>query len=57
MPDRADCKTVTESDLGPSSLYGQYSDYKSFALDIGYRRYMPLTRSMISPNSRSSVWL
>ena len=34
-------------DLGPSSLYGQYSDYKTIGLDLGYRRYVPLTTSRI----------
>jgi len=38
----ADADLVRLGDLGPSSLYGQYSDYKSFALDLGYRRYVPL---------------
>lgn len=39
----ADANLVRLGDLGPSSLYGQYSDYVSFGLDIGYRRYVPLT--------------
>jgi hypothetical protein len=30
---------VRLGDLGPSSLYGQYSDYRSWALDVGLRRY------------------
>jgi hypothetical protein len=34
---------VRLGDLGPSSLYGQFSDYKSWALDVGYRRYVPLS--------------
>ena len=38
----ADADLVRLGDLGPSSLYGQYSDYQSVALDVGYRRYMPL---------------
>lgn len=40
----ADADLVRLGDIGPSSLYAQYSDYKSLALDIGYRRYMPLER-------------
>jgi hypothetical protein len=36
----ADADLVRLGDLGPSSLYGQYSDYKSLGLDVGYRRYM-----------------
>jgi hypothetical protein len=43
----ADADLVRLGDLGPSTLYGQYSDYKSFALDLGYRRYMPLSGSKV----------
>jgi hypothetical protein len=43
----ADADLVRLGDLGPSTLYGQYSDYKSFALDLGYRRYMPLSGSHV----------
>jgi Outer membrane protein beta-barrel domain len=39
----ADADLVRLGDLGPSSLYGQYSDYKSLALDFGYRRYVPIS--------------
>jgi hypothetical protein len=39
----ADADLVRLGDLGPSSLYGQYTDYKSLGLDFGYRRYMPLS--------------
>ena len=38
----ADADLVRMGDLGPSALYGQYSDYMSFALDLGIRRYAPL---------------
>jgi hypothetical protein len=38
----ADADLVRMGDIGPSSLYGQYSDYKSLSLDFGYRRYFPL---------------
>lgn len=38
----ADADLVRMGDLGPSSLYGQYSDYKTLGLDFGYRRYVPL---------------
>lgn len=40
----ADADLVRLGDLGQSSLYGQYSDYQSAALDFGYRRYLPLKR-------------
>jgi hypothetical protein len=39
----ADANLVRLGDSGPSSLYGQYSDYKSFGLDLGYRRYVPIS--------------
>jgi hypothetical protein len=43
----ADADLVRLGDIGPSSLYGQYSDYKSFGLDLGYRRYfMPSGRAV-----------
>jgi opacity protein-like surface antigen len=29
-------------DIGVSNLYGQYSDYQSLSMDVGYRRYIPL---------------
>ena len=43
-----DANLVRMGDIGPSSLYGQYSDYKSLSLDLGYRRYVPVT----TPNLR-----
>jgi hypothetical protein len=41
----ADANLVRLGDIGPSSLYGQYSDYKSIGLDLGYRRYVPLSNT------------
>ena len=38
----ADANLVRLGDIGASSLYAQYSDYKSFGLDLGYRRYAPV---------------
>jgi len=38
----ADANLVRLGDIGPSTLYAQYSDYKSFGLDLGYRRYAPI---------------
>jgi hypothetical protein len=40
----ADADLVRLGDFGQSSLYAQYSDYKSLGLDIGYRRYVPIPR-------------
>jgi Outer membrane protein beta-barrel domain len=41
----ADADLVRLGDIGPSSLYVQYSDYKSLGLDLGYRRYLPIEKS------------
>ena len=38
----ADADLVRLGDIGPSSLYAQYTDYKSLSLDLGYRRYVAL---------------
>ena len=38
----ADADLVRLGDIGASSLYGQYSDYKSLGLDFGYRRYFQI---------------
>jgi hypothetical protein len=38
----ADADLVRLGDVGPSALYGQFSDYKVIALDFGYRRYFPI---------------
>lgn len=40
----ADADLVRLGDIGPSSLYVQYSDYKSLGLDLGYRRYIPIEK-------------
>jgi Outer membrane protein beta-barrel domain len=34
-----DADLTSMGDLGLSNLYGQYSDYQSFGLDVGLRRY------------------
>ena len=40
----ADADLVRMGDIGISSLYGQYSDYKSIGLDFGFRRYFPTSK-------------
>ena len=40
----ADADLVRLGDIGPSSLYAQFSDYKSLGLDFGYRRYFPISQ-------------
>jgi len=51
----ADANLVRLGDIGPSSLYGQYSDYKSIALDLGYRRYVPLANTRMRPYGEVTV--
>ena len=46
----ADANLVRLGDLGPSSLYGQYSDYQTLGLDLGYRRYVG------APNARARFY-
>jgi opacity protein-like surface antigen len=41
----ADADLVRLGDLGPSSLYAQYSDYHSFGLEFGYRRYFAVSNA------------
>jgi opacity protein-like surface antigen len=35
-----DADLTVMGDIGSSRLYGQYQDYQSFGLDLGFRRYM-----------------
>ena len=51
----ADADLVRLGDLGPSTLYGQYSDYQSAALDFGYRRYVKMTRRDLSVYGEATV--
>jgi hypothetical protein len=55
----ADADLVRLGDIGASSLYGQYSDYVSFGLDLGVdhvpggaRRQLPL----LAPEARTRVF-
>lgn len=38
-----DADLTRMGDIGVSNLYGQYQDYQSFGLDVGFRRYMDLS--------------
>jgi hypothetical protein len=38
---------VRLGDYGPSSLYGQFSDYKSWGLDVGYRHYLEVSTARL----------
>ena len=53
----ADADLVRLGDIGPSSLYAQYSDYQAFGLDVGYRRYMPLDRRDIRIYGEATIGL
>jgi hypothetical protein len=37
-----DADLTEMGDIGSSRLYGQYDDYQSFGLDVGFRRYVDL---------------
>ena len=53
----ADADLVRLGDIGPSSLYAQYSDYKTIGLDLGYRRYVPVPARGSGPTARGpSAW-
>jgi Outer membrane protein beta-barrel domain len=51
----ADANLVRLGDYGSSSLYAQYSDYKSFGLDLGYRRYIPLSSAAVRPFGEATI--
>lgn len=51
----ADANLVRLGDLGPSSLYGQYADYKTLSFDFGYRRYVPLDGGKVSLFGEATV--
>ena len=51
----ADADLVRLGDIGASSLYAQYSDYKSFGLDLGYRRYAPLEMKNVRVYGEATV--
>jgi len=53
----ADADLVRLGDLGPSSLYGQYSDYKTLSLDVGYRRYVPIRDSRFRVYGEATIGL
>jgi hypothetical protein len=51
----ADADLVRLGDIGPSSLYGQYSDYKTLGFDVGYRRYVALSNSKFRPYGEATI--
>lgn len=53
----ADADLVRLGDIGPSSLYAQYSDYQSLGLDLGYRRYMPLSNRNLRVYGEATIGL
>lgn len=53
----ADANLVRLGDLGPSSLYAQYSDYQVLSLDVGYRRYLETSYRSIRPYGEATIGL
>jgi hypothetical protein len=41
-----DADLVQMGEYGAATLYGQYDDYESFSLDVGFRHYMPMRNSL-----------
>src|SRR4029450_1062568 len=41
-----DADLTPMGDIGVSRLYAQYTDYQALTLDVGLRRYIPLSRSV-----------
>jgi hypothetical protein len=52
-----DADLTPMGDLGQSNLYGQYDDYKSLGLDVGYRRYGPPTWPKVRLYAEGTVGL
>jgi hypothetical protein len=51
----ADADLVRLGDIGPSTLYAEYSDYQTLGLDVGYRRYMRLPESRVRPYAEATL--
>ena len=51
-----DADLATLGEYGASRLYGQYSDYQSFSLDVGLRKYGRL-ESSVRPYAEGSIGL
>jgi hypothetical protein len=51
----ADADLVRLGDVGPSPFYAQYSDYKTFGLDFGYRRYLEISNRSIRPFGEATL--
>jgi outer membrane protein with beta-barrel domain len=51
----ADADLVRLGDIGPSNLYAQYDDYKSFGLDVGYRRYFMTAGRAVKPYGEALI--
>jgi hypothetical protein len=53
----ADADLVRLGDIGPSSLYGEYSDYVSFGLDVGFRRYVGFENTELRAFGEATIGL
>ena len=51
-----DADLTRMGDIGVSNLYGQYTDYQSFGLDVGLRRYVAL-RPALSAYGEGAIGL
>jgi hypothetical protein len=51
----ADADLVRLGDIGASNLYGQYSDYKTLGLDLGYRRYVPISDTKLRAYGEATI--
>lgn len=51
----ADADLVRLGDIGPSSLYGQFTDYQAFGLDFGYRRYFQVSGNDIRAFGEATI--
>ena len=52
-----DADLTPMGEIGPSNLYGQYTDYQVFSLDVGLRRYVNLTNSKVRPYGEATIGL
>lgn len=50
-----DADLTTMGDIGSSKLYGQYDDYQSFGLDVGFRRYVYGQDREIRPYAEGTI--
>ena len=52
-----DADLTPMGDIGTSRLYGQYQDYQSFGLDVGFRRYANGLEAALRPYAEATLGL